>query len=640
MMKIVSECKSCSGRIPLTRDPFVNTRLINVGKDGSGIERFWISTWNQTQGTTGVLIDENGNYRKYSFSSEHPGFYSAVSEDSNTLWLCGGLDTVVRLDLKTGEYDAFPTGAPCALVFQGMILDIETRKLFALAFPAPTVTAFSFDIDTRKTVKIHKAFSDGHYMRFSFPNGDGTYSIIVTTPGQYILHWDPVSETLNSKTLDDLHGRPGGGITSLIGDVSGRYYFPGRGWYNGVQQKFEDGPRPEQEMTWFVRHDEKAFGTTKDDTGTRIGVWDLITGSVRSVCTVPEMTVFGANVTSTGRIVAISMYGDFFRFHSETGALEQSKRLATDAIGRVDCLCRIDEERLLGTPYITQRFWELNLKTGEGFDCGKSGPGGGEILRTWKIGSKIYMAAYAGGELMEYDPSRPPRYPENPRVVAKPHHGMRPVSNADDGRVIFYTCSAPYGKLGSVLVRYDTETGLASYAEHPLPDLQIIDLLHDPHTNRLLAGTSINADSGSCPPGTDTAWLALIHADDLSVIEKMPAPQGTAQVKIWGWLNERQCLCSFWGEKKTKAVVDMDDFRLLAENELTSWPDGLEDIKYAGSPGMFVMQIENRLELWDLREDKRIKVLVEDWDGHKYHIMDGAVYLDTGTEIVVMEGAL
>ena len=52
-------------RIPKSRDPFINAGLISLGVDRRGRERFWISSCNGGQGSTGIVIDEDGDYRLY-----------------------------------------------------------------------------------------------------------------------------------------------------------------------------------------------------------------------------------------------------------------------------------------------------------------------------------------------------------------------------------------------------------------------------------------------------------------------------------------------------------------------------------------------------------------------------------------------
>ncbi|KPL00383.1 MAG: hypothetical protein AMK75_05490, partial [Planctomycetes bacterium SM23_65] len=368
--------------VPKTRDPFVNTPLLSLGRDRRGVERFWSSSWNSNVGCMGLVVDETGNHRIYRFDGRFPGFYSAAQENERTLWLCGDLGTVVRLDLVTGKYHFFETGAPYALVFQGMILDRKSGKLFAAAYPYTTTTAFSFDFRRRKPVQLHENVTPDHYMRFSFPNGDGTWSILFSCPGTSIVRWDPRKETVRTTRVEDetdVHG-VAGLRSRLIADDAGGYYFPGGGWYNPRTRRFlKTGPRPEREMCWFARRGKLAYGAASEGEKMLVGVWDLTRGKVRDLCRIPDAHVLGVNVTASGKLVALNMYGVFYRFDAGTGVLEMSRTLPTDAVGRVDCVCRIDKERLLGTPFITQRFWEANVRTGKGFDCGRAAPGGGEV---------------------------------------------------------------------------------------------------------------------------------------------------------------------------------------------------------------------------------------------------------------------
>jgi hypothetical protein len=112
-------------------------------------------------GTMGIVVTESGKERIYRFPSIHSGFYSAAQEDGDTLWLCGDLSRVVRLTLSTGEIECCETGAPSALVFQGMALDQATGKLFAAAFPPPSTVAFSFDYRNRRPVKQYSPSMSG-----------------------------------------------------------------------------------------------------------------------------------------------------------------------------------------------------------------------------------------------------------------------------------------------------------------------------------------------------------------------------------------------------------------------------------------------------------------------------------------------
>ena len=622
--------------IPKCRDPFVNTPLVALGPGPDGAERFWISTWNANVGTTAVLIDELGRYRVFRFPAEFPGFYSACPETPDSLWLCGWLDVVVHLDLATGKWKSYKTGAPRALVFQGMAFDPATKKLFAAAFPSPDITAFSFDTVAKKPAKIFRGFSREHYMRFSFPNGDGTWSIILQTPAASLVRWDPRSDELASTPL------PAGAAASrLISDAENRWYFPGLGWYDPKTGAFDAaGPRPETDGTWILRRENKAYGVT----GNRdISEWDMATGKARTIISAADYDDFEVNFTASGKAVLVTLYGNFYRFDLATGALELAKTLPTDSVQRLDCLLRIDDRRLLGTPFITQRFWEVDLKTGEGRDCGRAAPGGGEVLQTWKVRDKVYMAAYTGGELVEYDPAKPARFPENPHVVADPPGGMRPVAAADDGRFIYYSCSAPYGKLGSVLTKYDTRTGLAVYAPDPIAQEQIVSLRFDRPSKRLICATTYNADCESAPAASDVCHFAVINPQTLAVEKSFAAPKGGDSASVIGPLGRGRYLCAVQkdipllgrAEDASWFVLDLADFRAPDPSALRPFPKGLDMILPGPRPGLFILKIGRSVELWDMTKNARVKTLAADFTGYRIAVDRDCLYLCYDKEIVV-----
>lgn len=648
----VIRAKALRAPIPPSPDPFVNTPLIALGPDENGKDRFWTSTWNANVGSLAVLVNEDGDSRVYRFPSKgdwtRGGFYSAAQEDSDTLWLCGNLSRVERLSLKSGKTEAYDTGAPKALNFQGMILDHESGKLFAAAFPPPRTIGFSFDFRRRKPVKVHDLDTHDHYARSSFPNGDGTWTLLLNCPGETLARWDPRDETVTlhqyAPTLNT-NDMSGGTVYRVITDDRGRAYIstPGCGWYDGRKGRFDDhGPKPKREMTWFARQGGHAWGAVLESGDVFVGRWDLATGEVKHICRPGAAHLMNVNLTRSGKIVCVGLYGEFTRFDAHTGALEVCKQLPTLSWGTTDCIQRIDRDRVVGTPFITQRFWEVNFKTKEGQDCGRAAPGFGEVLLTWKIGGKVYMAAYTDGELMEYDPSRPARFPENPRVVADPPGGMRPVGKAGDGRRIFYSCSNAYGNLGSKLTRYDTKTGIATYAPDPLPDQQIFSLFYDRASKSLIAGTSRHSDCQSCPPTMERSMIAQIDPETLEVTRKIEAPAGADFVGVRGPLGNGKFLCALdgsFGDGPRWFAFDLKNWEIPEPSALRRFPDGFNHLIWAGVPGYFVFSRNGAIELWDMRKEEALAVLHKG-PGRLIAVEEDCVYLVTRKEVFALEGCL
>ncbi len=640
--------KPRSAPIPPARDPFVNTPLLRLTPDDQGRDRFWISSYNNAVGTLGVCVNEMGEARVYPFNlPRHPGFYSAVQTEPDTLWLCGDLAKVVRLDLKTGLYESFETGAPTALVFPGMAYDAPTGKLFAVAFPPPKTIAFSFDIRARQGVKVTELPTIDHYMRSSYAHRDGTHSFVLQCPGLTLARWNPKAETVTlAPVLKELGPQDGDLLYRLVAGDDGRLYMPGQGWYDPGSGHVVPGLRPQDDrVAWFDRDDTHAYGQKIGSAQFRR--WNLKTGDDSEVGDFPGLglSFMCARLTRSGKLVGVSRDGMFSRLDARTGALELSRRLPTDSVQLADCVIRIDRDRVLGTPFITQRFWETNLRTRKGFDCGVAAPGGGQITLAWKLGGRIYLAAYTGAELMEYDPSEHPHFPGNPRVVARPPTGMRPVAEADDGRRLFYACSHHYGHLGSVVTRYDTKTGLAFYKDNPLPDQQITGLCYEKSSDSLLCGTTFQADCSSAPPKTDRTVLARLDAGTLEVRQQCPGPAGAERVQLIGPMGRNRwmgvCVGQFAGVWGTRwFVFDATAFRTPGPEDLRTLEGWGGKIRYAGRPGMFVLRKYPRFELWDMRKPARVKGLADSPHLGRFSVQGRDLLVWSARDVFVLENVL
>ncbi|MCE9591903.1 MAG: hypothetical protein K8S99_15430 [Planctomycetes bacterium] len=647
--------------VPKTRDPIVNTPLISLGVGRGGVESFWVSTYNRNVGTIGLRLDEWGNCRAYGFTWHHEGFYSAAHVGSGVLWLCGRLDRVVRLSLKTGSYKAFETGVPKARVFEGMIYDPPSGKLFVLSQPfhttrkiAPSI-GVSFDTRRRRTARVHEIEIAESCSRVSFPNGDGSYTMGVQIPGEALVRWDPRHETVDARVLTSrpVITQEGGEKRTcrLVSDENGRRYFPGYGWYHPLSREFEPtGPLPAVEMAWFARTGRRVLGALNEGSDISIHVWDWDTGAITPLVKIPDCDVFNVSVTRSGKLVAVNAFGVFYRFDIATGGLEASRRMPTDNFGDALAVCRIDDDRVIGTPYVSSRFWELNIRTGVGFDAGRAHTAWGQVSAITRVGSKTYMAAYGSGELMEYDTTRPLCYPDNPRRVADPPLAMRPTHITHDGRNVFYCCSNDYGRLGCAVARYDTVTGRAVYAINPLGDQQIASMVYDAGSKSLICGTTFHADSMSATPSADACMIARLDARILAVRESAPAPRGPALVRTIGPLGRDRWLCTLHdhvsGAPTKWMVLRRGAFGRFAASEKFDLPEHLNGgLAYAGRPGRFVLNVEDRIELWDFRRFKPMATLFRPFnpakiDGYLYSIQGDSLIVLRSTELIFMERCL
>lgn len=647
--------------IPSTPDPLINTPLLSLGVDRRGVERFWISSLNHGAGCIGLRVDEWGTCRAYPFPWMHEGFHGAVQTGPDELWLCGRLDRVVALNLRTGAFKDFKTGVNKERVYEGMIYDRPSGKILVLAKPyhgekdlRPTL-AVSFDIRARRTVKVHELRIAECVSRVSFPNGDGSYSLVVQTPGETLVRWDPRTERVDARVLSSSPVWSQDGAEKktcrLIRDDRGRWYFPGYGWYTPARRSFSKrAPRPAREMAWFGRRGRRAFGALNEGDDVAVHAWDLDSGRVEFLFRIPDADVFSLQLARSGRIIAVNCFGVFYRFHAETGALEATRPLPTGSITPVLAVCRTDNHRLVGGPFLGSRIWDLDLKTGKGMDCGRAQGNWGHITAMEKVDGRIYMAAHPTGELMEYDPARPPRFPENPRTVADAPGGMRPVAMTQDGRNVYYACSNDYGRLGSVLARYDTVLGRARYAVNPLPDLQIHSLVHDRKGRSLLCGTTFHGDIMRCVPSKDLCRIAQIDAVTLAVRRSVTVPRGWLMASVAGPLDDDRWLCQLYttlsGGPERWMILERRRFERFAEGPQMEFPpQSRGGALYAGRPGRFLLNVDDRIELWDMRRRRLLRTIfrpfdVARYDGYLFSVQAACLIVVRSKELVVVEDAL
>ncbi|MEU6718087.1 hypothetical protein ABZ897_42020 [Nonomuraea sp. NPDC046802] len=631
-------------QIPRTRDPFINTPLLPLARQPGEPQRFWISSYNSAAGSTGVLVDENGKSRVYRFELPHCGFYSAAQVDDDTLWLCGDLSRVVRLTLSTGDIAVHETGAPPGLVFKGMACDLAEGKLYAAALGSGWRTSWAFDYRNGVTAAIHADVTPDHYTKASFPNGDGTHTIIVCVPGLSLLRWDPVTDAVEVQALtrpeqENLEWAGLRGLDRLIADEDGRRFLPGWGWYDPAERAIVDGPEPKVDLTWFGRIGNTAWGVDTDGSTATVSRWNLETGAIGQVCKIPDLAGEGITLSDSGKVVAVNVYGEFFRFDARIGALELTRRLETDSRGLVYHVRRIDDDRLLGAPFITQRFWELRLSDGTGTDLGRAAPGAGEVKLSWAIGGKVYFAAYVNGVLTEYSPDGRAAFPENPRVVAITPNGMRPTSGTDDGVRLFYACSRSYGELGCTLTRYDTESGEATYLDDPLAGLAIRTLHWQARTARLVAGTSIDGDNQSATREREAAAIARIDPETLLPVEQHDLEPGVEEVSVVGPIDDESYLCvaRLGGAERRWFVFSTTTSKVPTTAEMTPLAGDSGDFIATARPRLFIRATGDRYDLWEMPGERLVKTLCDDPEVDRCHTQDNAAYLITPKEILLVE---
>ena len=636
--------KTYSVKLPATRDPFINAKLKYVGRDPeTGEERFWSSTWNSNSGAIGALVCESGKSRIFRFdvSRKQYGFYSAAYAEDETMWLCGFISEVIKLDFRTGETVSFKTGLPNNLLSSGMAYDPSTGKLFAATYCDGDMKRKGFSFDTNKgevCAVYHDLPLSNNQLRHSIRNSDGTITFVNIIPGIELLSWDPRTDK-TELILASLPYSTEQNYYSLVSREDDAIYIPEYGWFDPLLKRFVEGPAASRGALWFGISNNIAYGGEYTTGGHTILIgWDLASNTIRTIAEIPDSLPYQFLVGENGNIYCINMYGYFYCIDPVNRAITTSSRLDTDSFSHVDLVFRVNPEKLLCTTFITQRFYELDLTANTSKDLGRATGGCGEVMRFSSVGGKIYMASYTEGQLTEYDPGLPTFFPENPRIVVHPPEcAMRPVAMCADDKSIYYSCSHKYGYLGSMLISYTPGTGHSQFSDNTIPDQMIIALLHSKKYNVLAAGTLIHADCRSCPPKAARCVAAFIDQSSLTPVSLFEAPDGYTGTELFGEVEDDVFIGRFVGAGH-KAGWFLLDAATLTLSDFTV-PDEISGLPIYGTgiKNRFVICSDGNIAAWDLKAGRLVSKICDTSGYYNLFARDRCLYLLYRDEMKIWE---
>lgn len=516
-------------RIPDSRLPFVNAEIATVMiRD----ELFLVSSiWG---GSAGGRIyfwnpDTQTTFHRQ-LPDDIPGAYMLQSGPDGNLYLGCGQGDLVRYRPSEDRFETLVTGALHGITWGGCVTD----SLVVWAANPGHVSVYNWREDRLLTTfrPIDSQEPTALYGHHVLEAADGTIILGMNVPQARLVTLDPQTLAARSHTpvellgaewtqdliwLDEdrlalLHGHdaaemlvfeyPGfklleripapAGVTSLrsqICQVGGRYYALGQ----------PDGT--------LHRLDEPV--------GREGGAWNAVvtawTGGEKGV-----LSPWGG-----ASICAVTISGMTYRYDTASGETTAFDLVATGPMG-AHALCAIpDSDLVVGAPFINQRFWTLNTRTGEGGDCGRAAPGGGQINQiVWDAPTqRALLSSYTTSSITAFDPTQPAGWPHNPRWLASAAADgqMRPMALVHDGRHVWMATSPNYGTLGGALCRLDPQRSELRVWRHIVPDQKPNALVVDAAQRLVYVSTEISADCDSAPPTQTTAQLVAFHMDTLNI---------------------------------------------------------------------------------------------------------------------------
>jgi hypothetical protein len=272
------------------------------------------------------------------------------------------------------------------------------------------------------------------------------------------------------------------------------------------------------------------------------------------------------------------------------------KPIPVDSAPRPTLFLRLDSKgRLWGGPPFGQTLFWMDTRTQQTVNTGTICNAGGEVYDVAFVNDKVYAVAYAGGDIVQYDPESPwdQWNNVNPRVIASVGEKgyIRPTAGvvaATDGR-LYSGWMAKYGVYGGAVVITDLATGQTQLIENPLGEQAVEGLAVDERF--IYVGTSLGANGLPNKTGESARFGVIDKATKKVVFQR--EFEGASGVR------------TFWLDTRTKRLAFSVDGKLYlfdtATREFTPVPNapkvgsrviGLGDGRAYYSSGKTIVQLD------------------------------------------------
>lgn len=251
------------------------------------------------------------------------------------------------------------------------------------------------------------------------------------------------------------------------------------------------------------------------------------------------------------------------------------KPILVESAPRPTLFLRLDDRgRLWGGPHFGQTLFWMDTRTGKTVNTGTVCNSGGEVYDVAFHNGKVYAVAYAGGDIIQYDPEAPwdQWNNVNPRVIASvgDRGYIRPTAGVlvgPDGK-LYSGWMAKYGVYGGAVAITDPTTGETELIENPLGEQAIEGVAAD--EKFIYVGTSLGANG---LPNKKGEWARF------GVIDRT-----TKQVVFQREFEDASGVRTFWLDTRTKRLAFSVDGRLrLFDTVSRQFTDTPEDTPRVGS---------------------------------------------------------
>lgn len=627
-------------QIPDTRLPFVNTEVAQVNVKGTP---FLVSSiWGGSSG--GKLYFWNPDTREQ-FMRELPdgvpGAYMLKTGPDAKLYLGCGNGDLCRYDGMSDAFETLVAGELGGITWGGVVTDRHVFWNAAKAGVAGAVAAYDW-----RDEKLVKTFAPAdtrdpisHYGHRAVEAPDGKIVWSMQIPEGHIIVIDPSdmsAESLDRSWLTDCTW-----TNPIFVDAQHLVVFMGTGY---ATQKAYLLKYPEFEVVRDITPPWTDSGLHShsvmvgnglyrlEDTGhiqlTRL---DLDTYEWRVALDDWLNQTRGYLAAWNGTdVCAVNVCGETCRYSPETGESDGFDLDASGFLG-AHALCAVpDKDLIVGAPFINQRFWTIDMATGDGKDQGRAAPSGGQVNQIlWDhVTSRAILDSYVTTSVVAYDPDLPTRWPDNPKVIAdaKRYGQMRPMALVHDGSHIWMATSPDYGTLGGALCRIDPVTGEIDVWHQIVKDQKVNALALDVERRRIFFSTDIYADCNSATPTQKTAQIVAFDMDEHRIIAQREV-EGAEDLHLQVVDSEgRALLCHY----NSILAWDVDENTL---KEAGTVPDNFRGIAL-GPSHMLIGSTYSDIGVMEKRDGKYEYVPRIGESGSYIHVAGGRLYYASGHEIV------
>ena len=534
--------------VPESRLPFVNAEIAKTTFQGEPhlVSSIWgggsggrIFFWNPDTGSHAMRMLPEGI----------PGAYMLKPGPDGKLYLGCGNSDLVRYNPETDEFEDLVRENYGSITWGGCLTD----RYAVWSFSPGRVGVYDF-IEDRFIKVFDPADTEepvAQYGHRVVVTPEGNALVGMDSPQGRFIFVDLESMTTKSVTPDALQGKGGTSdltffdehtVAAFIGGLH-LFSYPDFALIDVIPNP--DGVSSLGARACFVGDDyyamESGSGSSLyrlDRAGKR---WDLVT---ESLC---DNEVTGViHPWNDHTVCAVSLPGMTYRYDLRTGEKDTLDLEATGYMA-VHAFCPVPQKDLiLGAPFINQRFWSIDMKTGEGRDLGRGAPGGGQINQiVWdEATDRALLTSYTTTSVTSYDPADTAAWPENPVLIGSARHEgqMRPKEAVHDGRHVWMVTSPEYGTHGGALCRIDPQTKEFLVWRDIVENQTIMSLVVDTDRRRVICSSEIFADCNSAPPITTTAEMVAFDMDSLSVTARQILAEDVSSLRVRALLPSGEAL--------------------------------------------------------------------------------------------------